>query len=170
MNAVILNMGDAMRLATTGRTVVGRLELAQLERLNGLLVAPYGHVDYTLVFSTDVVGHACVRIQINGAARLMCQRSLEGFDFKIASDTRLGFIATEEEESALMPDFDPILITSEAITPVSLVEDELILLIPPVPVNPALPNSESPGVWQARAPEKAHPFASLGSLLKGKPS
>ena len=69
-----------------------------------------------------------------------------------------------------VPRLDQPLIAHDAITPLGLVEDELILLIPPVPVNPALSNTESPGVWQARAPEKAHPFATLGSLLKTKPS
>ena len=175
MNVVISSMADANRLATTGRTVQGVVALKDLTRLTGLLVEPFGSVNYKLVFSPDIVGRACVRVVLDGAARLLCQRSLEGFDFKIDSDTQLGFIATEEEESALMPGFDPILvdpamIAQDAITPLGLVEDELILLIPPVPVNPALSNTESPGVWQARAPEKAHPFAALGSLLKTKPS
>jgi uncharacterized protein len=170
MISAISSMADAQKLASVGRILEGTLLLGDSPRLNGLVIQPFGQVSYKLTFFTDVVGRACVRVKFSGHARLLCQRSLEGFDHPIESDTQLGFIAKEEEESALMPDFDPILIGHDPIEFLSLVEDELILLIPQVPVNPALEDATSPGVWQAKAPEKANPFADLGSLLKGKPT
>jgi uncharacterized protein len=170
MISAISSMSDAQKLASIGRIIEGEASLGDLPRLNGLIVEPFGSVKYKLVFSTDMTGRACVRVKFAGTARLLCQRSLEGFDYSIESSTSLGFIATEEEESSLMPDFDPILITHEKIEFLSLVEDELILLIPPVPVNPAASDATSPGVWQAKAPESSNPFAGLSSLLKGKPN
>jgi uncharacterized protein len=170
MITAITSMADAQKLASTGRIIEDTIALGELARLEGLLVEPFGSVKYKLVFSTDVVGRACVRVKFKGSARLLCQRSLEGFDFPLDYDAMLGFIAKEDEESSLMPNCDPILITHDTIEFISLVEDELILLIPPVPVNPALADAQSPGVWQAKAPEKTNPFASLSSLLKGKPN
>jgi uncharacterized protein len=170
MITAISSMADAQKLASIGRILEGTLSLGDLPRLNGLVIEPFGQVSYKLVFSQDVVGRACVRVKFKGHARLLCQRSLEGFDYLIESDTQLGFIANEEDEASLMPNFDPILITHETIQFISLVEDELILLIPPVPVNPTLADAQSPGVWQAKAPETANPFANLSTLLKGKPN
>ena len=170
MITAITSMADAQKLASIGRVIEGAIALEDLLRLDGLLVEPYGSVDYTLTFFTDVVGRACVKVEFEGSARLLCQRSLEGFDYDLKYEAQLGFIAKEDEESSLMPDFDPILITHDTIEFLSLVEDELILLIPPVPVNPKLADAHSPGIWQAKAPEKANPFASLSSLLKEKPT
>ncbi len=165
----ISSMADAAKLASTGRIESGRLQLAALPRLDGLLVQPFGEMEYRLEFFSDIAQRPCVRLHMKGTAHLLCQRSLEGFAFPLESETQLGFIAEEADESALMPGFDPILITHDAISFQSIVEDELILMIPQVPVNPALADADEPGVWQAKPPEKLSPFANLGSLLKEKP-
>jgi uncharacterized protein len=166
----ISTMADAAKLASTGRIESGRLQLATLPRLDGLLVQPFGDVNFQLEFFADIAQRPCVRLQLKGTAHLLCQRSLEGFAFPLESETQLGFIAEEADESALMPGFDPILITLEAISFQSIVEDELILMIPQVPVNPALTNADEPSMWQAKPPEKTSPFANLSSLLKEKPA
>ena len=167
----ISGMADAQKLASTGRIVEGRIALNDSDRLSGLVVDPFGQVDYRLSFFFDMVQRPCVKLSLSGSARLICQRSMEGFDFPIRSETQLGFIASEEEESALMPDFDPILITPATISFTGIVEDELILAIPQVPVNPALTKTDpGPGIWQAKPPEKSSPFANLSSLLKEKPA
>lgn len=170
MITAITSMADAQKLASIARLMEGSIQLGDLPRLNGLVIEPFGQITYKMSFFSDVVGRACVRIKFKGHARLQCQRSMEGFDFPLESDVQLGFIAKEEEESALMPDFDPVLVGLNPIEFLSLVEDELILMIPQVPVNPTLEDASSPGIWQAKAPEKANPFADLGSLLKGKPT
>jgi uncharacterized protein len=171
MQTAITSMADAQKLAARQHRVDAEVELQSLSRLNGLLVAPFGRVKYRLSFAPDVVGRACVTVQLHGQARLLCQRSLEPFDFVIDSTSKLGFIAEEAEEASLMEGFDPILLGYTPVSFESIAEDELILLIPPVPVNPAVvaqsDQHDGPaGVWEAKAPEQAHPFAQLGELLK----
>ncbi len=164
-------MADAEKLAARHHSEQAEVALASLTRLNGLLVPPYGRVRYELFFAPDVVGRACVRVQLHGSARLICQRSMEPFDFPIDSTTALGFISSEDEEASLMDGYDPILLGLGPVSFESIAEDELILLIPAIPVNPlnedASQTEQSQAkVWEARAPEKANPFASLGDLLK----
>ena len=166
MHDVISNLSDAQRLASVGRVVNATLELGSCERLRGLVVAPFGQVHYRLEFGTDIVQHPTVVITLKGSARLMCQRSMEAFDFPLNTQVKLAFIAEEAEESGLMPDFDPILVGTGEKSFVEIVEDELILLIPNVPVNPEAVTAETkPAVWEAKSPDRQSPFASLAQLL-----
>jgi uncharacterized protein len=170
MQTQINSMADAQKLAVRQHSVQAEVSLQSLSRLNDLLVPPYGRVQYALSFGVDAVGRACVNVKLRGSARLLCQRSLEPFDFALDSSTSLGFISDEADEASLMEGFDPILVGLEPISFESIAEDELILLIPPIPVNPLSEKPEdkdSPaGVWEALAPETTHPFAHLGTLLQ----
>jgi uncharacterized protein len=166
MHDVISTLSDAQRLASVGRVVNATLELASCERLRGLVVAPFGQVQYRLEFGTDIVQHPTVVLSLKGSARLMCQRSMEAFDFPLNTQIKLAFIADETEESGLMPEFDPILVGTGEKSFIEIVEDELILLIPNVPVNPEAVGAEvKPAVWEAKSPERQSPFASLAQLL-----
>jgi uncharacterized protein len=170
MLSQINSMADAEKLAARHHREEAEVALASLSRLNGLLVSPHGRVKYALSFAPDVVGRACVHVQLQGTARLICQRSMEPFDFPINSTTALGFIGTEDEEASLLEDYDPILLGLGPVSFESIAEDELILLIPAIPVNPlnedASQSQPQAKVWEAKAPEKANPFASLSDLLK----
>ena len=166
MHDVISTLSDAQRLASVGRVVNATLELASCERLRGLVIAPFGQVQYRLEFGTDIVQHPTVVLSLKGSARLMCQRSMEAFDFPLNTQIKLAFIADETEESGLMPEFDPILVGSGEKSFIEIVEDELILLIPNVPVNPDAVGAEvKPAVWEAKSPDRQSPFASLAQLL-----
>ena len=166
MHDFISNLSDAQRLASVGRVVNATLELGSCVRLRGLVIAPFGQVHYRLEFGTDAVQHPTVAITLKGFARLMCQRSMEAFDFPLNAQVKLAFIADEADESGLMPDFDPILVGVGDKSFVEIVEDELILLIPNVPVNPDIASDETKSaVWEAKSPDRQSPFASLAQLL-----
>ena len=90
----------------------------------------------------------------------------------IAVDTRLGLIKLERDEAGLPPDCEPLLVAEDGrLNPASVIEDELLLALPLVPVNPdsSLPDEVTGSNLTADAageerPE--NPFAVLRELKK----
>jgi uncharacterized protein len=170
MQDVISSMADAQKLASVRRTVEGTLALAQRPRLEGLVQDTGGSVRYRMEFDVDIVQRPIVRVQLDGFARLLCQRSLETFDYSIKAESKLAFIADEADESSLMPDFDPVLVGVGEITLIEIVEDEVILQIPAIAINAAKISAEDaakPMHWESPA-EKQSPFAALAGLMGKK--
>jgi uncharacterized protein len=166
MQDVISSFADAQKLAAVGRVIEGTLDLSRSQRLTGLVVEQGGMVRYRLNFGTDKVSNPTVQVHVDGFARLLCQRSLQAFDYPLQATIDLGFIAKEADEGSLMPGFDPILLGENPVTMVELVEDELILMIPGVAVNPASLDAQNvPLVFEAKAPERSSPFANLSQML-----
>jgi uncharacterized protein len=124
-------------------------------------------VRYALEFGRDELGVAYVAVRAEANLPLTCQRTLEVFLWPLALTVRLGIIAREHDEAALPPGYEPLLCVSGELHPAEVIEDELILALPTVPVKPGLPDQEEI-VWQALAPDAEvdevqpeHPFAAL---------
>ena len=80
---------------------------------------------------------------------------------------RLGLIRDEADEAALPPGYEALLVPEDGLLrPADLVEDELVLAVPVVPLAPdAAPVDRT---WSAGEEEMqaASPFAALASLKK----
>ena len=82
---------------------------------------------------------------------------------------RLGLITDEAQEAALPEGMEPILLDANGeLNPAGLVEDELILAIPVVPIDPR--STEVEAEWPADVDEepKPNPFAALAALKTPK--
>ena len=80
---------------------------------------------------------------------------------------RLGLIRDEADEAALPEGYEPLLVPADGLLhPAQLVEDELILALPTVPVKPDTDAIEQE--WGADEEElrQASPFAVLAGLKK----
>lgn len=144
------------------RSFSGRLPLASLRRLAASLAAAEGEVEYELDFGKDDFGVSGVRVRASAALPLTCQRSLELFAFPVEVDTRIGFIVREEDEAALPSGYEPLLLDQAGLRPADVIEDELILALPLVPVKPG--TQEMQREWkgdEADAEAKPNPFAVL---------
>src|SRR5690606_35866444 len=108
-----------------------------------------------------------VDLDIETALPLQCQRSLRRFLQPVRIRQRLGLIRQESDEAALPADCEPLLVPADGmLRPLDLVEDELILALPVVPVAP---DSEAiDRTWSASEEEQqaASPFAALAALKK----
>ena len=157
------------------REFEGRIPLAAMTRLRGSLVDAEGEVRYALAFDTDSLKVPYVELRIDAALPLECQRSLQRFLQPMQMVQRLGLIRDEADEAALPPEYEPLLVPDDGqLRTIDLVEDELILAVPVVPVKPGseaverdwpAPQSEQEHFAQD---EKVNPFAAL-SALKSKP-
>ena len=98
------------------------------------------------------------------ALPLTCQRSLEVFALPVSVDARLGFIVREEDEAGLPQDYEPLLIDPAGLRPADVIEDELILALPLVPVKPG--TIEIKGEWLQDGGGGGEPKPNPFSVLK----
>jgi len=157
-------------MVSARRGVEGQLPLSALSRLGDLLLDGEGMVRYSLQFDRDALQVAYVELQAEAELPLACQRSLERFLLPVRIVQRLGLIRDEAEEASLPAGYEPLLVPEDGmLSPAELVEDELILAVPAVPVAPgseAVEREWSPSEDEA---PRANPFAALEALKK-KPS
>ena len=170
MSASLPETVDAWRMVTARRSFAGTLPLASLRRLVPSLAAAQGDVRYALQFDRDALGTAFIGVQAEAALPLTCQRTLEPFDLPVRIHTRLGLITREEDEAALPPGYEPLLSADGQVSPAEVIEDELILALPVVPLSPGGVGKDET-VWSSAAEDAvgevpANPFAALARLKK----
>jgi uncharacterized protein len=169
MSADLPEILDAWRMVAARRGVEGRVPLSTLARLRDSLVDTEGDVRFALEFDRDTLRVPYVELRIDAELPLTCQRTLQRFLLPVNIVQRLGLIRDEAEEAALPPGYEPLLVPEDGqLRTVELVEDELILAVPVVPIMPGTEAVERdwPAAEQAGEPERANPFAALSVLKK----
>ena len=168
-NAPVPEVLDASRMVASRRGVEGRVALASLSRLQDSLADTEGEVAYSLDFGTDEFKVPFVELRITAELPLQCQRSLDRFLLPVTIEQRLGLIRDEADEAALPPGYEALLMPEDGmLKPIELVEDELILAIPVIPVKPGTEAMERDWPADEAEVERVNPFAAL-SALKNKP-
>ena len=167
MNAALPEIVDPWRMVQARRSFQGSLPLAALPRLRDSLAAADGVVTFNLEFGKDDFGVAHLHVRADATLPLLCQRTLDVFGLPVHIDTRLGLIEKEEEEAGLPGGYEPLLLSDSALHLADVVEDELILAVPVVPVKPG--SAPVTPVWSDAEPEqeeeaKPNPFAVLQKI------
>lgn len=133
-------------LARQSRELVGSVPVASMDRLLALLASPDGEVRFRFRFQPgDEVGgeeQAFADLHVATDLWLSCQRSLEPFEMSVAHDARLAFFASEADLALCPEDREPVLVERRQMPLLQLVEDEVILALPIVAVNPQAPPIE----------------------------
>lgn len=145
----------------------GRLPLSSMKRLQGLLVDTEGEARFAIEFDRDALQVPYVELRIDAALPLVCQRSLERFLLPVSIVQRLGLVNDEADEAALPPDYEALLVPEDGMLHTAdIVEDELVLAVPALPLSPDSDAVERE--WPAQEEElaKANPFAGLAALKK----
>jgi uncharacterized protein len=172
MSAEVPEVLDAWRMVAARRELEGKLPLSSMERLRGSLADTEGEARFELRFDSDPLKVPYAELQIDAELPLQCQRSLQRFLFPVQLVQRLGLIRLgtgreEVDEAALPEGYEPLLVAEDGmIHPAELVEDELILALPTVPVMPGTEAVEQ--AWGAEEEEmrRASPFAALARLKR----
>ena len=170
MSASLPPVLDAWRMVAAKRRFEGRLPLSGMTRLRDGLVDAEGDCRFEMEFGRDgVLDLPYVELRIEAELPLQCQRTLERFLYPVSLFQRLGLITDEAQESALPEGMEPILLDAGGeLHPAEMVEDELILAIPVVPIDPR--STEVTAEWPAdvEVEEKPNPFAALAALKAHK--
>jgi len=145
--------------------------VSAFSRLGEVIASTEGDVTYALDFGRDEFGIAYVAVRAKADLTLICQRSLEPFQMPVEVDARLGLIVEESEEASLPPGYEALLVEQDGkLDPVATIEDELLLALPLVPVNPdyELPDDVKGSDEEDTASQEKseNPFAALRGLIK----
>lgn len=156
---------DPWRLAQDGSQLTGRVPLAGMTRLRGLVHELSGEAEAALCFGRDEQSRFRVTGRVAARVVLLCQRCLQPYTCELQAQPLLALLADESQVETLPQHYDPLIVGS-VLSPATLVEDELILALPLVARHP--PGvCRPPGGEGGPADETHRPFADLGRLLDG---
>lgn len=126
-------------------------------------------VRFDLLFRRDPEARPMVLGAVVLRVRLVCQRCLGDLQMSLDGPLALALVRTEGEGAVLPDHLDPILVGPEGIRPLDLVEDELLLALPQIPVHDR--GECGPPIAVTRQlsspePRRIHPFAVLQGLRR----
>lgn len=174
MLARLPNFIDPLLLADRNANIEGEVPVSSLERVAGLLSNDAGSVSVKLFFGREgklatIEGHISVVLA------LKCQRCLEPLEWPVSSDIKLGIVNTLEQANNLPEGYEPLLLIEEGKIPlVSIVEDELLLILPSIPKHqedcapPDVPNNKPKPLLKTVQATKENPFSILADLKTQK--
>ena len=135
MSSRLPELVDPWRSAGQNRSFSGRVELGQLHRLTGALHAVSGDAEFDLVFSRDEQRRPRISGFVRATLSLQCQRCLDEMLLPVDVDLNLAVIEVSAEAERLPEDVDPVQVEEGMLRLLDIVEDELILAIPQVPMH-----------------------------------
>lgn len=127
---------DPWRFADLGKRISGSYLLGDLPRLRECLVDSQGEVRFTLEFSRDRRQRACLSGTVEASLMVECQRCLDAMPLQVKSDVSVAFVEGIDEAERLPDELDPELVEDGQVKLRDLVEDELLLALPQVPMHP----------------------------------
>lgn len=163
---------DVRKAATRGAIVRGTLKPLELPRFRDLLAADEGIVEAELTFSRDEEGRYLVQAVTNSMVTVTCQRCLQPMPVQLLTDSTLAVVWTDEQAKKLPASLEPVIVTEEEWSLRDLVEDELVLAMPPFSYHEqadcntvladlnAEPEADEPA-------KKSNPFDVLAQLKPG---
>lgn len=160
---------DAARLAAEGTCLVREFRLARFERLADSIVNRDGIVRVDARFS-EVQRRPAVDLEVEAVLTVRCQRCLGPLQVPVASHVGLVIDASpERQEASPGGDYEAVTLDAAAVDLAALVEDELLLSVPLVPLHEHCDVAPPAGVATVEPAQREgtqRPFAGLKDLLK----
>lgn len=165
---------DVRKAAVRGATVTGTLKPRDLKRFLPLVEDADGDIFVQMVFSQDEDKRYLLHLMIRADIVILCQRCLENMPLHLASTSSLAIVWTEEEATHLQRHLDPVIVKDTHCDLWQIVEDELILNLPPYNYHDAADcklstdDFSDPDPEQGLSEDKRNPFDVLEQLKSGK--
>jgi uncharacterized protein len=163
---------DVDRLSRGEAEIGFDVALAELPRLKSRIAGVGGSVHGTARFGRKS-RFATADLSLAGTAKLQCQRCMQAMELVIDSTSSVALIAAEADAPEVPEELEPVLAREGRISAGELVEEELLLALPIVPLHEDLRDCAVPPsapLLASEAPEHTsqRPFAGLGDLLRRK--
>jgi uncharacterized protein len=125
---------DPLEFVDKRKRIRGSLPLNRMERLKGVILNPEGKVTLDLSFGRED-RYPVISGSVQAGLLLACQCCLESMEWPVSSDLRLGVVSSIDEGNRLPDSLEPLLRErdDQLVSLLELVEDELLLAIPPIP-------------------------------------
>ena len=138
---------EPLRMAEGRRVVQGTISLSSMKRLEPLLLQT-GNIagrkvteddsdtaTVELEFSIDASGQANITGKVSAQLTIQCQRCMQPMQYHIDIPVSLAIIQSEKQVNLLPDHFEPLLVEDDTLLLSELVEDELLLAMPAVPLH-----------------------------------
>jgi len=177
MAAGLPDLVDCARLALERAVVDRAFELKDLPRLKGVLAGPEGALSVRFVFGRVAAGRAGVKVHIEAAPQLLCQRCLQSFAWPVNGGSELEFVDPGEpsyrHDAAETTARECFEVDEGHVSLRDLAEEELLLALPIAPkCDTPLTCGKAPrqligaAAAEAGETETRRPFGVLQDLLK----
>lgn len=158
-----------LKLAAKGDQIEGQISLSRFGRLVPMLESSEGQVQYKLDFTVDNNGNRTIRGRIQADVSLLCQRCLKSMAASINTKVLLGIATSKEQAESLPARYEPLVLESEEISLLDIIEDEMILAMPATPMHDlsACESDETYEKYVSRektGEKRENPFAVLAGL------
>jgi uncharacterized protein len=166
MSQAFPELVDPRRCADLGKHFAGRIPLEAFSRLAPLLVDVAADAEFELEFQREG-RRAVIRGKVRADLRLECQRCREPMAFTAASDICLAVVEGLDEIERLPEPYDPLMMEAPKLKLMDLLEDELLLSLPQVPMHHPgeCTSAQMRDPVEATATEE-NPFAVLAELKR----
>ena len=166
-------LNDVDRLADRQADVAFDIPLSRLSRVQAQIAGAQGSVRGVAHFRREA-GYRVAELEMEGEAKLICQRCLAPMTWPLESETRVAILANEREADGVPQEVETVHAADNHIRVADLVEEELLLTLPLVPLHESAEECQAlqdevptPAAEEAApAPETQKPFERLGELLK----
>ncbi|SDU00460.1 YceD family protein [Halopseudomonas salegens] len=171
MSGPIPEFIDPRRLADRGVTLQGAISADRLPRLLAAVNAVADEVNVVLNFARDEQGLATLHGHYQAQVEMTCQRCLEGVTLPLDSRCEVGFVVSDEAARQLPRHYEPVIVDDEKLNLLSLIEEELLLALPAVPMHPLEKCQHPDGFTPDEGPEeeeaeRPNPFSVLAKLKR----
>jgi uncharacterized protein len=156
------------RLADSGADVEFAVPLAELPGLRSLRAGVAGSAGGHVRFAREA-GMPVADLALSGTVTLQCQRCLQPMERPLGATSRIAFIGSEEEGARVPNEREPVLAAGGRISLGELLTEELLLLLPIVPLHAEgerCAGESATGKGTPPGSETHRPFANLAELLK----
>ncbi|MHB1870414.1 MAG: YceD family protein [Steroidobacteraceae bacterium] len=162
---------DVDRLSRGAAALDFDLALRQLPRLSSRAELIGGSVRGRVRFGRDS-GQAVAEVSLEGAAQLQCQRCMRPMEQPLSARVRVALLADEAEAGAVPEALEPVLARDGRISIAELIEEEVLLSLPIVPMHaagePCAALEAAGAVSEPAEASTQRPFARLDELLSHK--
>lgn len=159
---------DILTLPRGPQVAEGRVLSSELERFNLDMPAQDDlAITWSVGASVDNTGRRLLEVRAQGSVMLECQRCLKSFVWPVDISNQVEVVSDEadleDDDDVAGP--DRILCVGR-LDALGLVEDELILSIPYVPMHEVCPDATDISLEEDDVASRPSPFAALGDLKK----
>jgi DUF177 domain-containing protein len=139
MSAVLPAQLDPWQAVAREAAFAGSVALADLPRLREVLVGAAldaaAPATYEIAFRRDEAGRPVVLGSVRALLPLECQRCLGVMEHSV--DARIRLMLTQGPNLAEPPEpYEALPVTDDRVRPAELIEDELLLSLPQIPMHP----------------------------------
>lgn len=158
---------DPYKLAKHGQSLQGKVPVAAMQRALASLASDQGEIEYNLSFATDEDGLCVISGEFTGQVTMRCERCLKNYIADIGGEFTVSPVADEAAAKQLDDSYEPVIAVDGKLYPSDLIEDELILALPIMPLHKAGDQSCIEFIAEvggAKPQSAANPFQILQTL------